>query len=86
MNTYVYKTEGTCARSIRVQLDGKKIESVSFEGGCNGNLSGIAKLVQGMDIDFVRDRFAGNVCGARSTSCPDQLAKALQAAYEQEEK
>ncbi|MGL5270066.1 MAG: TIGR03905 family TSCPD domain-containing protein [Selenomonadaceae bacterium] len=86
MNTYVYKTEGTCARSIRVQLDGKKIESVSFEGGCNGNLSGIAKLVQGMDIDFVRDRFAGNVCGARSTSCPDQLAKALQAAYEQREK
>ena len=86
MNTYVYKTEGTCARSIRVQLDGKKIESVSFEGGCNGNLSGIAKLVQGMDIDFVRDRFAGNVCGARSTSCPDQLAKALQAAYEQGEK
>lgn len=86
MNTYVYKTEGTCARSIRVQLDGKKIESVSFEGGCNGNLSGIAKLVQGMDIDFVKDRFAGNVCGARSTSCPDQLAKALQAAYEQREK
>ena len=86
MNTYVYKTEGTCARSIRVRLDGKKIESVAFEGGCNGNLSGIAKLVQGMDIDFVRARFAGNVCGARSTSCPDQLAKALQAAYEQREK
>ena len=86
MNTYEYKTQGTWARSIRVKLDGKKIESVAFEGGCNGNLSGIAKLVQGMDIDFVSERSAGNICGARSTSCPDQLAKALQADYEQEEK
>jgi len=81
MSTYVYKTKGTCSTQIAVELDGKKIESVAFTGGCNGNLTGIAKLVQGMDIDFVIERFTGNTCGARSTSCPDQLAKALQEAY-----
>lgn len=82
MSGYVYKTSGTCSQQITVELDGKKIKNVAFAGGCDGNLSGIAKLVEGMDIDHVIERFSGNLCGARSTSCPDQLAKALQAAYE----
>ena len=81
MSTYVYKTSGTCATEITVEMNGKKIEHVSFSGGCNGNLSGISKLVEGMDMDFVIDRFSGNRCGARQTSCPDQPAKALQEAY-----
>lgn len=81
MSQYVYQTQGTCARSITVDLDGKKIRSVSFEGGCNGNLKGISKLVQGMDMDFVIGRFEGNTCGNKPTSCPDQLAKALREAY-----
>ncbi|WP_295634967.1 TIGR03905 family TSCPD domain-containing protein [uncultured Mitsuokella sp.] len=82
MSVYTYKTKGTCSKAIMVELDGKKIKHVAFEGGCNGNLSGISKLVEGMDIDFVISRFAGNTCGPRPTSCPDQLAHALKEAYE----
>ena len=81
MSIYEYKTQGTCSRKITVELDGKTIKSVKFEGGCAGNLSGISKLVVGMDIDHVIERFAGNTCGPRPTSCPDQLAIALQEAY-----
>lgn len=86
MSVYTYQTKGTCSRKITVELDGKKIKHVAFEGGCNGNLSGISKLVEGMDIDFVISRFAGNTCGPRPTSCPDQLAHALKEAYEAEQK
>ena len=81
MSKYLYKTKGTCARSIEVELDGKTIKSVSFEGGCNGNLKGISKLVEGMDMDLVIERFAGNTCTNKPTSCPDQLAIALKEAY-----
>ena len=77
---YVYKTKGTCSKSIAVDLDGKTIKSVEFEGGCPGNTSGISKIVEGMDIDHVIERFEGIKCGARPTSCPDQLAKALREA------
>lgn len=86
MGIYEYKTKGTCSRKITVELDGKKIKNVVFEGGCNGNLSGISKLVAGMDVDFVIGRFAGNTCGSRATSCPDQLARALKEAYAAEQK
>ncbi|MFV0636421.1 TIGR03905 family TSCPD domain-containing protein [Mitsuokella sp.] len=86
MSVYTYQTKGTCSKKITVELDGKKIRHVAFEGGCNGNLSGISKLVEGMDIDFVISRFAGNTCGPRPTSCPDQLAHALEEAYEAEKK
>ena len=82
MFSYTYQTEGTCSRSIEIELDGKKIESVAFEGGCPGNLSGISRLVKGMDIDFVIERFTGTRCGNRPTSCPDQLSIALREAYE----
>lgn len=78
---YEYKTTGTCSKKITVELEGKTIKNVSFEGGCNGNLSGISKLVKGLDTDFVIERFSGNKCGARPTSCPDQLAIALKEAY-----
>ncbi|MBQ7479719.1 MAG: TIGR03905 family TSCPD domain-containing protein [Selenomonadaceae bacterium] len=81
MGRYHYKTKGTCARSIEVELDGKTIRHVSFEGGCNGNLKGISKLVEGMDMDLVIERFKGNTCNGKPTSCPDQLAIALQEAY-----
>ncbi len=86
MSVYTYKTKGTCSKKIMVELDGKKIKHVAFEGGCDGNLSGISKLVEGMDINFVISRFAGNTCGPRPTSCPDQLAHALKEAYEAEQK
>ena len=85
MSHYHYITQGTCSRSIDIELDGKKIKRVAFEGGCPGNLSGIGRLVEGMDVDLVMSRLAGTQCGNRATSCPDQLAKALAEAYEAEQ-
>ena len=68
---------------ISFDLEDGKVKHVSFLGGCNGNLKGIAALVEGMDIDAVIERVEGIRCGMKSTSCPDQLAKALKAAKEQ---
>ena len=73
----VYKTFGTCSREINFEVVDNKLTNVSFLGGCNGNLQGISKLVEGMDIDEVIARVEGIKCGARQTSCPDQLAQAL---------
>ncbi len=73
-----YKTEGTCSRRIFLELDGDTIKSVSFEGGCNGNLKGIGSLVVGMDRDDAINRLKGIRCGFKATSCPDQLALALE--------
>lgn len=75
---YTYKTQGTCARSINFEIDENGcLKNVKFSGGCNGNLSGIASLVEGMKIDEVINKLEGIKCGFKSTSCPDQLAKAL---------
>ncbi|MBQ9376995.1 MAG: TIGR03905 family TSCPD domain-containing protein [Schwartzia sp.] len=82
MFSYTYQTRGTCSRAIDIELDGRTIRRVAFTGGCPGNLAGIAKLVEGMDIDHVIERFRGTRCGPRPTSCPDQLAVALREAYE----
>ena len=79
----VYKTKGTCSRTIELELDGDIVKSVNFVGGCNGNTKGIATLVQGMKIDDVIEKLQGTDCGGRGTSCPDQLAKALLLAKEQ---
>ena len=81
-----YRTKGTCASSIHVELDGRKIKRVVFTGGCNGNLQGISRLVEGMDIDTVIERLDGIHCGMKETSCPDQLANALKKAKEKLEK
>ena len=70
----VYKTFGTCSREINFEVVDNKLTNVSFLGGCNGNLQGISKLVEGMDIDEVIARAEGIKCGARQTSCPGQLA------------
>ncbi len=75
---FTYKTKGVCSRQINISLnDDNTIESVTFIGGCNGNLQGIGKLVRGMSIDEVIDRLENTCCGYKSTSCPDQLAQAL---------
>ena len=81
--TFVYKTRGTCSREITITLDGESIESVSFLGGCNGNLKGISSLVRGKNAKEVIDSLTGINCGGKGTSCPDQLAKALTAALEE---
>lgn len=75
-----YQTQGTCSSKIIVELEGKIIKHVEFIGGCNGNLKGISKLVEGMDYEDVVARLKGNTCGKRNTSCPDQLTKALEQA------
>ena len=77
---YEYKTSGTCSRSILFDIEDGKVKNVQFIGGCNGNLKGIAALVEGMDVDTVIERVQGVTCGMKKTSCPDQLAQALIAA------
>lgn len=77
----VYKTSGTCSKAIRVVLDKDNIiTDVQFDGGCNGNLKGVAELVKGRSADDVISTITGIKCGARGTSCPDQLAQALKEA------
>lgn len=77
-----YKTKGTYSTRIDFEVDGNFLHNVRFRGGCNGNLKGIGGLVEGMDIDDVIQRLQGIRCGFKSTSCPDQLAKALLEAKE----
>ena len=77
---YEYKTKGVCSQKIFFDIEDGKVSNVQFLGGCNGNLKGIAALVEGMDVDTVIERVQGTTCGMRMTSCPDQLAKALIAA------
>ena len=74
---FTYKTEGTCSRSIEIEIENDKVKNVNFIGGCNGNLKGIASLVKGLTVDEVIERLEGITCGFKGTSCPDQLAKAL---------
>ena len=74
---FTYKTQGTCSRSIEIEIENDKVVDVNFIGGCNGNLKGIASLVKGLTIDEVIQRLEGITCGFKGTSCPDQLAKAL---------
>ena len=75
---YTYKTSGTCSRAIEFDVNDGIIGNVKFEGGCNGNLKGIGKLVEGMRVEDVAAKLKGIQCGPRSTSCPDQLAKACE--------
>jgi len=78
--THQFKPRGVCTRNISVELDGDIIRRVQFDGGCAGNLTGIAKLVEGMRASEVIEKFKGTRCGAKATSCPDQLSQALEEA------
>ena len=80
---YEYRPSGVCSRAIIVEMDGDVLKDVEFIGGCNGNLKGISSLVKGMTYDEIKEKLAGITCGFRSTSCPDQLAKALKEALNQ---
>lgn len=73
-----YKTQGTCATFIDIELKDGVIDSVQFTGGCNGNLQGIGALVKGMAPEEAISRLKGIRCGFKPTSCPDQLARALE--------
>lgn len=74
--TYIPK--GVCSKQIDFDIDNGKIHNVTFMGGCNGNLKGISSLVEGQDIESVKTRLKDIKCNSKETSCPDQLAKALE--------
>ena len=73
-----YQTQGTCSSAIDVEVDQGVIKSVAFTGGCHGNLQGVSALVKGMKPEEAISRLKGIRCGAKPTSCPDQLALALE--------
>ena len=76
---YDYKPKGVCARMIHFDLDeNQRVHNVSFEGGCNGNLKAISKLVEGQEAKNLISILDGNLCGFKNTSCADQFSKALQ--------
>ena len=76
--SYTYNTHGTCSRQITFDLDDNgNVHNVRFLGGCNGNLQGIAALVEGRPAEQVAETLRGIDCNGKGTSCPDQLAKAI---------
>ena len=79
---YKYEPQGVCPMEISVELDGNTIKNVEFFGGCNGNLKAISRVIQGMEIEKAEELFSGITCGRKSTSCTDQMIKAIMQARE----
>ncbi len=77
MERFTYQTKGVCSRSIDITVDQGIVINVEYHGGCSGNTQGVAALVKGMKIEDAIERLGGIRCGFKSTSCPDQLATAL---------
>lgn len=75
-----YKTKGVCSNEMRLEIENNTIQKLTVIGGCHGNLQGLSALVEGMDVDEVIKRLKGIRCGMKDTSCPDQLARALEQA------
>ena len=75
---FEYRPAGVCSRCIYLDVEGGIVKDVEFVGGCNGNLKGISALVKGLSCDEVREKLSGIRCGLKPTSCPDQLALALE--------
>ncbi len=80
MASFNYKPNGVCSVNISFDIDNGIVKNVAFTRGCSGNTQGIARLVEGMKVDDVISRLKGTQCGAKGTSCPDQLATALELA------
>ena len=81
---YTYRTQMVCSSKIHFNIDGDVISNIRFDGGCNGNLKAISKLVDGWTVDKIERYLLGNTCGRRPTSCADQLARAVRKAYEEQ--
>ena len=79
---YEYKTKGTCSQRILFEIEAGLVKNVQDIGGCHGNLQGIGRLVEGMEVNEVISRLEGIRCGMKATSCPDQLANALKEAVQ----
>ena len=86
MATCQYTTRNVCASMIKFDLEGNVVTNVSFQGGCNGNLKAVSKLVDGMTVEKIEEILKGNTCGMRNTSCADQLAQAVRKAYDEASK
>ena len=82
---FTYRPRGVCSQLMEIEVEGDRIKHVKVTGGCSGNLQGISRLVEGMDIKEAISRMEGIRCGFKPTSCPDQLAKALKQCLEAEE-
>ena len=80
---FTFYPQGVCSMMIEIELEGETIKEVIFTGGCNGNLNGISKLIQGMNARDVIEKLQGTRCGVNETSCPDQLSRALKQALDQ---
>lgn len=80
---YTYRTKGTCSQAIQFEIEDNKVHNVQFIGGCSGNTQGVARLIEGMDVNEAISRIDGIRCGMRPTSCPDQLATALKQALKE---
>lgn len=83
MNKFTFSPRGVCSSQIDFEIENGILHNVRFTRGCNGNTQGIGRLVEGMPVDEVIKRLKGVDCGGRGTSCPDQLAIALENAKEQ---
>ncbi|MBI5883844.1 MAG: TIGR03905 family TSCPD domain-containing protein [Elusimicrobia bacterium] len=78
MKKLSYKTTGTCSSLITIEVDGNRVKKIVFKDGCQGNTQGVAALAAGMPVSEVISRLKGIKCGDKQTSCPDQLARALE--------
>lgn len=78
MKSFAYTPHGVCSAKIEFDIDGDIVRNIRFTRGCNGNTSGISKLAEGMNVDEVISRLKNTDCSGRGTSCPDQLARALE--------
>ncbi len=84
---YSFETENTCSKVIEFELEGNIVTNVKFlGGGCPGNLQALPRLVEGMTVEEIKKRIGGIICGQRGTSCADQLVKAIEKAYEKNNK
>ncbi len=83
MMDYTYKPKGVCSRQITFSVEDGKVRNVHFDGGCNGNGQGVSALLEGMDVQDAISRMKGIHCGMKGTSCPDQLARALEQAVDE---
>ena len=80
---FTYRPRGVCSQLMEIEVEGDRIKHVKVTGGCSGNLQGISRLVEGMEIREAISRMEGIRCGFKPTSCPDQLARGLEKILEQ---
>lgn len=85
MAKYKFRTMGVCSRSISFSIEDGKLHDIAFEGGCNGNLNAISKLLEGADAKWAADKLRYNDCGGRGTSCADQFSRAVDMALQKEQ-